>query len=115
MLHIYYVLLTHTCFSGSVKTWAASIENGLEIAIYKIKEQNTSHVLSGSKGTILILVVYLCLRGIYRRFFGSVRDFSEALWALSPKPDIEKALKLLKDHLKFFSGQVGLSTKGAES
>ena len=40
-MHYLYVTIVHSCFSGSVKCWAPSMENGFQVNISEFEVQKT--------------------------------------------------------------------------
>ena len=74
-------LIVHTCISGSVNSWAPSMENGFQVAKFLFKVQMASSLVClVQNGPVLIWVACIGLRGSSKLSLTGVRAFSEVFW-----------------------------------
>ena len=73
------MLPAHTCFSGSVNSWAHSMEYGFQVDKFLLEVQKASSLVClVQNGPVLIWVACIGHRGSSKLSLRSVRAFSEA-------------------------------------
>ena len=79
------VYTAHTCISGSVNSWAPSMENGFQVAKFLFEVQMASSLVClVQNGPVVIWVACIGLRGSSKLSLTSVRSFSDAFWTFCP-------------------------------
>ena len=75
----------HRCFSGSVNSWAPSMENSFQVAKFLFEVQKASSLFCWvQNGPVVIWVACIGLRGSSKLPLSSESAFSEAFWTFSP-------------------------------